>query len=244
MQASKWVNGLGTITTLFALVLASLAQDIEAKEPNVDFPISFESEFNAYRHDKKIGTAKLKLSEKQSGQYELTYSSKVSRFFLSDKRSEKTTFEYKNNQIVPLTYSFSRKGTGPNKALDVEFDSKNKLIKIEQQDDLKWNGEYDNQLFRIDISRQLFLGKKSFEYHFLNYRGQKRKYEIEVVETELLKLPYGDIEAVKVKVKRESNKRQTFAWFAPSIDFVLVRIQQFKEGEEQGDIRLSSYSRQ
>jgi carbamoylphosphate synthase large subunit len=49
---------------------------------------------------------------------------------------------------------------------------------------------------------------------------------------------------VKVKVKRESNKRQTFAWFAPSIDFVLVRIQQFKEGEEQGDIRLSSYSRQ
>ncbi|MFT5276886.1 MAG: hypothetical protein ACI8VI_000516, partial [Granulosicoccus sp.] len=76
---------------------------------------------------------------------------------------------------------------------------------------------------------------------FLNYRGQKRNYQIEVVGKETLQLPYGVVEAVKVKVNRESKKRQTFAWYAPSLDFVLVRLQQFKEGEEQGDIRLKTY---
>ena len=38
--------------------------------------------------------------------------------------------------------------------------------------------------------------------------------------------------AVKVKIIRENAKRETYAWFAPSLNYQLVRLQQFKEGEE------------
>ncbi|MBF7072885.1 DUF3108 domain-containing protein [Glaciecola sp. MH2013] len=273
MLANRWVNGLDTLQirsvfsfiskskrlvllglTLFgsALALSSTAaaytdaRDTSTKTEKLgfNFPQSFESKFHAFRHDKKIGNASLRLSQLSSTEFQLNYESKVSRYFLSDKRSEETVFSYQDNRIMPVSYTFHRKGTGPNKSLKVTFDSKEKIIKIDDQEDQVWEGEYDNQLFRIDISRQLALGKSAFDYKFLNYRGQKREYNIEVVETESLALPYGTIDAVKVKVNRGSNKRQTYAWFAPSLDYVLVRIQQFKDGEEQGDIRLSSYNKQ
>jgi len=56
-----------------------------------------------------------------------------------------------------------------------------------------------------------------------------------------LSLPYGNLKTVKVKLIRDSKKRETFAWFAPSLNYTLVRLQQFKEGEEQGDIKLKAY---
>lgn len=251
MQAIKWVKGLGTLTRTTKLVgfialiagtysLPALAQS----ESEVSLPPPFIAKYDALRHDKKIGTASLSLSLVASSTYKLDYQSKVSRFFLSDKRYETSFFNYNAGIITPTKYEFARKGTGPNKSLKVVFDKKKQEIKINKSETLKWEGEYDNQLFRIDISRQLASGKNQFDYKFLNYRGEKRSYSIEVVKTETVDLPFGQLEAIKVKVNRDSNKRQTYAWFAPSLDFVLVRLQQFKEGEEQGDIQLSSYTKQ
>ncbi|MFQ3249725.1 MAG: hypothetical protein ACI9O6_001533 [Glaciecola sp.] len=236
MQATKTLKAIGAIG--LALVMShSFAKDLN------DLPSPFVAKYEAFRHDNDIGTAKLSLSSSANGLYQLKYESKVSRFFLSDKRYETSKFSFKDGTITPLSYDFVRKGTGPNKALSAKFDSQSKTIIIDDKDNLPWDGEFDNQLFRIDISRQLAQNKKEFEYKFLNYRGQKRTYNIEVVENEMLNLPYGKLEAIKVKVNRESSKRETFAWFAPSLDFVLVRLQQFKDDEEQGDIRLKSYQK-
>jgi hypothetical protein len=236
MQATRILKAISFIS------LAIIANNSFANEPT-DLPSPFTAKYEAFRHDKDIGTAKLTLSPLDDGTYELNYESKVSRFFLSDKRYETSKFSFKDGEITPISYRFSRKGTGPNKSLNATFDSSSKTIIIDEEENIPWAGEFDNQLFRIDISRQLAQNKKEFEYKFLNYRGQKRSYRIEVVETELLELPYGKLEAIKVKVNRESNKRETFAWFAPTLDHVLVRLQQFKDDEEQGDIRLKSYNK-
>lgn len=236
MQVTKMAKA---ISVVFFMLVSTISI---AKDPT-DLPSPFVAKYDAFRHDNDIGTAELSLSASTDSLYELKYASKVSRFFISDKRYETTTFSFKDGQITPLTYNFARKGTGPNKSLSAKFDAESKTIILSEQDDLPWEGEFDNQLFRIDISRQLAQDKKQFNYKFLNYRGQKRTYDIEVVDKEMLKLPYGNLEAVKVKVNRASSKRQTFAWFAPSLDFVLVRLQQFKDGEEQGDIRLKTYEK-
>jgi hypothetical protein len=48
---------------------------------------------------------------------------------------------------------------------------------------------------------------------------------------------------VKLKINRGSSSRETFAWFSPSLDYALVRLQQFKDGKEQGDIKLKNFQR-
>lgn len=174
--------------------------------------------------------------------YALTYQSKVKRFFLSDKRFEKTYFLEDANTLVPLSYEYKRTGTGPNKALKVEFNAHDQQIIIDETETLDWEGEFDNQLFRIDLPKKLAQGVTKTEYDFINYRGEKRHYKLEVVATEKVSLPYGQLMAFKVKINRESNSRVSYAWFAPSLNHNLVRLQQFKDGKEQGDMQLSKFS--
>jgi len=218
------------------------AAKAQVSKPPESTLIPFTAEFVAFRHGSEVGTASLQLNKKNGQQYELRYKSEVSKFFFSDNREEISTYtESSNNQLIPLTYAYKRTGTGPNKQLNVIFDYANNKINIDNNPPIPFEDQIDNQLFRIDISRQLSAGNRSFEYNFINYRGENRRYEIEVLNTEQLSLPYGSVEAVKVAVKRESSSRVTYGWFSPSLDYVLVRLQQFKDDEEQGDIQLTRY---
>lgn len=202
----------------------------------------FSANYVAYRSGNDVGSAHLQLVPIENNQYELIYNSKVSRFFLSDKRFEKTRFYKHGDTLVPLHYDYKRTGTGPNKSLSVTFDQASKKIQIDNEIEMDWNGELDNQLFRVDLPGKLAAGITDTHYDFINYRGEKRQYKLEVLTTDNLALPYGQITAIKVKIARESNSRVTFAWFAPSLSFNLVRLQQFKDDKEQGDIQLNSFA--
>jgi hypothetical protein len=201
----------------------------------------FTANYVAFRSGNDVGSALLELKPIENNQYELVYESKVSRFFLSDKRYEKTRFINNHGKLIPLHYDYKRTGTGPNKELSVEFDQTSNKILIEDGQ-IDWNGEFDNQLFRVDFPKRLAQGESSVEYNFINYRGEKRTYKLEVVETDNLSLPYGKITAIKVLIGRESSKRVTYAWFAPSLNYNLVRLQQFKNDKEQGDIQLNTFA--
>lgn len=202
----------------------------------------FSANYVAYRSGNDVGSANLQLIPVDNNQFELTYNSKVSRFFLSDKRFEKTRFYQQGEVLVPLFYDYKRTGTGPNKKLSVIFNQQSQKIQINKNSEIDWNGELDNQLFRVDLPNKLAKGITDTHYDFINYRGEKRQYKLEVVATDNLSLPYGNITAIKVKIARESNSRVTFAWFAPSLSYNLVRLQQFKDDKEQGDIQLNSFA--
>ena len=147
----------------------------------------------------------------------------MSKFFLSDKRSEHSIFTVNDNTVVPSEYYYNRSGTGPDKELKVRFSHQGQgKIAVENGETFDWNGEFDNQIYRIDLAKQLAEGKTSLEYHFVNYRGELRHYGVQVVDEEVLSLPFGKIETVKVKLIRDSNKRETFVWFAPSLNYTLV----------------------
>ena len=203
----------------------------------------YEAIYTAYKWGDDVGSASITLTSLGNDQYSLHYSSKVSKFFLSDKRTEHSIFFVKEGEVIPSKYYYSRSGTGPDKSLDVTFDtSNNGNIVVDDEARFTYSGEFDNQIYRLDLAQQLARGETTFSYRFINYRGQQREYGVEVVDSEVVSLPYGDIQALKVKLIRASKTRETFAWFAPSLDYALVRLQQFKDGDEQGDIRLKKYT--
>ena len=202
----------------------------------------FDAKFVAYRAGSDVGYAVLSLKTVDANEYELTYKSKLSRFFLSDKRYEKSLFKIENDVFVPLHYEYKRTGTGSNKSLSLNFNEEKQKIHIDEKTSLDWAGEFDNQLFRIDLPQKLAAGNEEARYDFINYRGEKRRYDVSVQAQENLSLPYGQLNAIKVKIDRQSNSRVTYAWFAPSLDYNLVRLQQFKNDKEQGDIQLESFS--
>lgn len=201
----------------------------------------FEAQYKAFQFGKELGTASLKLEWLGRSQYRLSYQSKVSVFFLSDKRKEVSLFSLADNIITPYKYTYERTGFGSDKELTAEFNRQQNTIRINKETSLDWQQQFDNQLYRLDIQFQLAKGKKEFSYDIINSRGELRHYNLLVLGKEQLDLPYDMLEGIKVKIMRETTKRETYAWFAPSLNYQLVRLQQFKEGEEQGDIQLSSY---
>ncbi|NVK57386.1 MAG: DUF3108 domain-containing protein [Alteromonadaceae bacterium] len=217
-----------------------------ASEEDNSLITPFEAVYYAYKWDENLGSAKISLEKLSDGLYSLTYQSKVSKFFLTDKRFEHSIFTVEDNKLLPQEYNYSRSGTGPDDSLKVKFNtSPNGTIQITQDDEttsLDWQGEFDNQLYRLDVPIRLQQGKDSLEYDFINYRGQQRHYGMQVLGKESVTLPYGTIEAYKVKIVRDSKTRVTFAWFAPDLNYQLVRLQQFKDGDEQGDLRLKAFS--
>ena len=238
MRASKTLAGVSLLT----LSLSVMAQDSQDTSLNLT---PYKATYTAYKWDDDVGEASIELSNLGNNQYSLLYTSKVSKFFLSDKRSEHSIFSVNDDTLVPSQYFYNRSGTGPDKELKVTFSQQGGgKIRVENGETFDWNGEFDNQIYRLDLAKQLADGKTSLTYDFVNYRGELRQYGVDVIAEETLSLPYGEIDAVKVKLIRDSKKRETYALFAPSLNYALVRLQQFKEGDEQGDIKLKSFSAQ
>lgn len=202
----------------------------------------FDAHYKAFRFGKELGTANLKLESLGRQRFRLSYQSKVSMFFLSDKRTEVSLFSFNDDNIIPFKYSYERTGFGSDKSLVAQFDRQKNSIKINNESSVQWHDEFDNQLYRLDIQLQLAAGKKELQYNLLNYRGELKQYNLVVMTTEQLSLPYGLLEGVKVKIVRPNSTRETYAWFAPSLGYQLVRLKQFKDGEEQGDIQLSAFT--
>ncbi|WP_166423831.1 DUF3108 domain-containing protein [Paraglaciecola sp. 20A4] len=224
--SKRWLSGL-----LF--IVGSVAQASALP--------SFDAEYTAFRYGKKLGYALLSVENIENNTYRMEYHSKVSLFFLSDKRTEISDFAFIDNKIVPKNYRYSRTGTGSNKSTKIVFDSDKAEIVVDDKQGIAWHDQFDNQLYRLDMQQKLAQGQKEFSYSVVNYRGQERDYNLKVMGTEQLTLPYGMLEGIKVEIVRHNSTRETFAWFSPQLNYQLVRLQQFKDDKEQGDIQLKTF---
>lgn len=248
VSISIFCNIMALLLIFFIAHKNALAANLEEQFPNpTENSVSdrslrpFQAVYTAFRSNKEVGDVELKLSNEHKNHYELFYRSDISKFFLTDQRQETTFFITSDNQLKPVKYEYKRTGTGPNKDLTLEFDHVNNIIDVNNEKKIPWQGEFENQLFRIDVPYKLSIGETEIVYDFVNYRGQKRQYKLNVMGSESLSLPYGTLNALKVKIERKSNSRVTFAWFAPTLNHNLVRLQQFKDDKEQGDMLLARF---
>lgn len=202
----------------------------------------YHAEYKAYRSGSKLGKASQQLEVLNDHQYRLTYQSHASFLFLSDHRHEVSLFSQQGEQLTSLNYQYTRTGTGSDKELQAVFDPIEHRILINNEAYLPWQDEQDNQLYQLTIKQYLADGQTSFSLPVLNYRGEKEQYDFALQGKEQIKLPYGKIDALKIARIRDSKKRETFIWFAPELNYLMVRIRQLKEGDEQLDIRLSQYT--
>lgn len=200
----------------------------------------FNARYDAFRSGKKLGSARRYLKENATG-YELGYSSDVSYLVFSDKRSETSWFVVQENQILPERYLMQRTGTGKDRHYEVTLNRETKEVFITKQHQLKaiqWNPEWLDALnYQMQLIFDLRAGKQEFHYQVLNRDGNERNYHYKVVKKELLLLPYGQLNTLKIV--REDKEKIVQAWIAPELDYQLVRLWQSEGEVEQFDIQLA-----
>ena len=207
----------------------------------------YEANYVITRGDSEYGEGYRYLEVSPDDEWQLRTKSDISWFILSDTREARSVFivDDESKRLEPREFIYMRTGTGSDKSFHGEFRADDKTVRnvdTGRMLDINWKDALFDETnvteqLRIDLAR----GAETFEYPLVDEKGQEDEYRFRVMaDSEKLKLPYGEVEAIKVGRIRDNNRRQTFFWFAPELNYVMVKMQQFKEGDEQATMSLKS----
>jgi hypothetical protein len=221
------------------VVLTSL---FSAVAPAETAPLSsFNADYLVYRAGKKHGEANRYLKITEQG-YQLGYSSKITWMIFSDERIETSDFTINNGQIQPLRYVMQRSGTGPDRYYELNLDPVAKVLsegKSRKAKTVSWQDDWLDQIsYQLQLVLDLKAGKTDFVYNVLNRNGNSKQYHYKVIAEEMLPLPYGTIKTLRIARMEQNSDKQIYAWVAPELDYMLVRLWRGEDNIEQFDVQL------
>lgn len=208
---------------LALLLMTSLWLSMPA-QATVEFT-QYSANYQVLRGGSDYGDAVRELKQDPDGLFLLYTETEISWMFLSDRRRYWSSFEWLNPQIVTRSFAYKRSGTGRNREFNGSYDSADRVLDeaamLEQ--------------LRVDLQDP---DRTEFRYSMIDAKGEVDQHLYVRAEPELLRLPYGDVDSVKIVRVREHSNRETAYWFAPQLAFVLVKMQQIEDGDEVATLVL------
>lgn len=206
----------------------------------------YQASYDVLRKGKNHGEAIRTLKKIADDTYQLTYHSNIEWMIFSDSREETSQFTFKDGKVTPHHYAMVRTGTGPDKDYKIDFDTINKVVTSSHSEyPLKcdWTDEFQDAVsYQVQVREGLKKGETNFSFPLVDKKGNRRDYNFEVIGKEMISLPIGNVEAIKVKRLYDNDKRQALAWFAPEMDYMLVRMWKGEKGVEQFEVQMNSFT--
>lgn len=232
-----------TLSVFFSSSLIAVA----AEEPAQSTLIKpFTAIYDMYRQGDKLGQGSRIMTDLGDNNYSIELASDMEWLIFSDRRTELSIFNYQNGQVSPLSYSFKRTGTGPDKDIEITFKQDKSLIIVpeEKENPTNWeDGWLDEMTLHIQVQADLMAGKTEFEYTMVSNRGSVRTYNLEVIGHEMISTRLGRFNAIKVaKIYDKRKFYAQHAWFVPELNYTLARMWRMKKGVEQYDLVISQYT--
>jgi hypothetical protein len=232
------------VLALMSLSLVGLFPSSSIANTTDDAALStYDARYEVRRGGSDYGEALRTLARDGQGVYRLENETEISFLFLSDVRRYESTFNFNQQHVEPLTFKFKRSGTGRNKGIRVRFESNNQQVVDVDAGvplPLTWQGDLMDEASMLEQLRfdLMHSDAQELSYQIVDDKGANDQQTFRRLETEQLNLPYGEVEALKVERVRASKKRETIYWFAPELNYVLVKMQQRKEGDEVATLLL------
>ncbi len=222
-----------------AAALTSVAVSAEPVEL-----VPYKAEYSITRGGSDYGTGQRYLSQTDAGAWQLYGHTDISWFILSDERTTESVFRVGDAQtFIPVDFQYKREGTGSDRAFHARFDADtHQAVNVASGEaiDIAWQGAlYDEgsvaEKLRLDVAAE----RDPLNYAVMDEEGNSKTYRFQRLGEERINTPYGKLDTIKVERVRDNKKRETYYWFAPEMDYLLVQLQQFKEGDEQATMSLT-----
>ncbi len=206
----------------------------------------FKAEYTILHKSKSVGKGVRQLEQLSNNTYKYSYTTDIEWLIFDDIRTEDSIVKIENNYIIPTHYHYMRAGTGRDKSNEWTYDvvnntarnlDKKETISIDYPQNIQDKLSYHLQ-HRLNLINN--PEQKVFIYPVIKTSGKISNYTYEYDKKEELMLPYGLVKTIKLKRVLVEKKRTTYAWFAPELDFLLVKLQQIKNGVEQFEAQLNS----
>lgn len=217
----------------------------ENKETNVMIP-AFNAKYSILHNDKSVGQATRKLSYLDNGLAEYSYHTDIEWLIFSDIRSETSIVKLKGNKVTPVHFEYTREGTGSDKHYKWRYDIANNLAEDEikkRTKNVKFPENIQDSLsYHLQHRLNLITNptQEHFVYPVIKTSGSVKNYVYQYDGEEELMLPYGLVKTIRLKREVIEKKRVTYAWFAPELNYLLVKLNQVKGAVEQFEAQLTS----
>lgn len=158
------------------------------------------------------------------------------------KLSETSQLRLDNNQLIPLSYRYERKGLGRGRVATQNFDWPAGVVTGEYKNELfslpTEPGLLDKTTYQLALQRDLLAGKREMNYRVVD-GDQVDDYQFRVTGEKRVTTRAGQFDAVEVERVRDADaKRQTTLWFAKDWQYLLVRLTQIETDGQNYQIML------
>lgn len=228
-----------SLTCFFSLAAAN--KPIESQQV---FP-EFSAQYTVLHKSDPIGNATRKLSYQADGSINYHYKTHIEWLIFSQTRSETSILTIDENKVTPQHYVYTREGTGSDKRYEWRYNAAiGKAQDIERKRDHQIdfsNNLQDKLSYHLQhrLNLRINANQKRYIYPVINTSGSIKDYVYQYDGEEELILPYGLIKTIRFKREVKEKERITYAWFAPELDYLLVKLYQMKGGSEQFEAQLS-----
>lgn len=217
----------------------------EHENNNVMVP-AFNAKYTIFHNSKPVGEATRQLQYLEDGLTQYSYHTNLEWLIFSDTRQETSILAIDKGHISPTSYEFSREGTGSDKHYKWSYDLANNTATNELKQKSKTIDFPDNIQDKLSYHLQHRFNmianpqQKHFVYPVISTSGKIKNYVYQYDGEEELMLPYGLVNTIRLKREVVEKKRITYAWFAPELNYLLVKLYQTKAGAEQFEAQLNT----
>ncbi len=175
------------------------------------------------------------------GRYRLT--STATSLFVSVKES--SNFAVNDENLIPSTYEYQRKGVGKNRHEVNAFDWTQMTMSHTEGETDVTAGTLDKLTYQLklreDVKKAVVRGNTDHLFTYLVADDEKfKEYKFRIMGEEVVSTPLGDLETVRVDRIRENSKRQTALWLAKDHEYLLVKLKQVNTKGRVLELNLQS----
>ena len=190
-------------------------------------PKAFQANYSVAKGGMKLGhlNASLKYSGNRYQYLKSTKATGLAAMLTGIKVTEKTNGQFSGQNIIPQNYLYNQSRRNKSRIDKVHFSGKSAVGSYKNK---KFNlpvqpGIQDRASLELVLARDIKLNKSRLNYKTVE-RGKIKQYNFQKLGMEQIKTPAGTFNALKVKVVRKGNKRETIFWMAKEIGYLPVKI--------------------
>jgi len=188
----------------------------------------FSAEYDVYKNEMYLGITTRTLIRASADSVEFrsqTVPKGIVSLFVSDKLTEVSQMKIKQNQFIPMLYTFDQTGGKKEKHYKIEFDwQKDRLLST-----------YDNKThsikagtqellgFQLQLMMDLLNGKQTVRYDIAS-RKEVESYILKKTGQETTSTENSEYKTIKIESNVTKKGRKYIFWCAESINYLPVKV--------------------
>lgn len=234
MTSSLSINRLLKITFVSLLLTGASVFSQKVLAQPTALPDAFKADYSVARGSMTLGNlhASLTYSGDNYQYQKYTQATGMAALLTGIKITENTNGQLSGLEVIPKNYLFNQSRRSKSRIDKAVFSGRNAVGSYK---DTPYNvvipiGTQDRASLELVLARDIAQNKPRLQYNVFE-RGIIKEYSFQKLGNEQITTSAGTYSAIKVKVVREGNDRETIFWLAKEIDFLPVKLEHTEKGE-------------